>query len=123
MKRLLLLLTLAAAPAGAASFDCGKAQTADEVAICRTPALSSADSEMGALFYAYGKVPMMMGSNGARHDDAEAFLARRRTCGGNAACIGTAYAERITALKSGIDAAMQDYFRLQNSPPPCPSEP
>ena len=111
----LAMLLLAASPVAAASFDCGKARTPDEIAICKTPALSSRDSEMAGLWYAYSRVPMMMGSNGARHDDAQQFLVQRAQCGRDTACIGRAYDARISALRSGIDAAMADLFRLQNN--------
>lgn len=105
-------------PAAAASFDCSKARSPDEITVCRTPELSSRDSEMAALFYAYAKVPMMMGSNGARHDDAQAFLVQRAACGTGVACLRQRYAARIIALKAGIDGAMQELFRLQNAGPP-----
>ncbi len=127
LRAMLLPLALAsglaaglAAPARAASFDCSKARTPDEITVCRTPALSLQDTEMAALFFAYGKVPMMMGSNGARHDDAVQFLARRSACGAGVACLRRAYAARITDLKAGITGAMQQMFDLQNNPPPCP---
>ena len=76
-----------AAPAQAASFDCARARGADEVTICRTPSLSALDSEMGGLWYAYSRVPMAMGGNGNRGDEARDFLARRRACAGNIGCL------------------------------------
>jgi uncharacterized protein len=85
---------LVAAPAQAASFDCSKATAADEMAVCRDGVTSALDSEMGGLFYAYDKVPMLMGSNGARHDDAEAFLAERAKCGADITCLRRAYTRR-----------------------------
>ena len=110
--------TLAAAflatPASAASFDCARARAADEITVCRTPALSALDSEMGGLWYAYSRVPMYMGGTGARRDEAQAFLARRRACGRNAACLASAYRARIAALHRGIDESMRIFFRLQN---------
>ena len=103
-----------ASPASAASFDCGRARAADEVTVCRTPALSNMDSEMGGLWYAYSKVPMLMGGNGNRGDEARAFLDRRRACGRNVACLATAYRARIRELHQGIDAAMEEYTRMHN---------
>lgn len=100
------------APARAASFDCGRARAADEVAVCRSPMLSALDSEMGGLWYSYARVPMMMGGSGARRDDAQAFLARRRACRADTFCLAAAYRGRIAALKRGIDGAMGDYRRL-----------
>ena len=98
-----------ASPAAAASFDCARARAADEVTVCRTPSLSNLDSEMGGLWYAYSHVPMLMGGNGARHDAAQAFLARRAACGRNVACLTAAYRARIEELQRGIDSAMQGF--------------
>jgi uncharacterized protein len=107
-----LALALLPAPAAAASFDCARARGADEVAVCRNPRLSALDSEMGGLWYAYARVPMLMGDNGARMDEAQAFLARRRACGPRAACLTAAYRDRIAALRAGIARAMEDYARF-----------
>ena len=77
--------------AEAAGFDCSKATAPDERAVCADPQLSSLDSEMTGLWYAYSKVPMLMGGNGERQTEAEEFLATRRQCGADTACIGRAY--------------------------------
>jgi uncharacterized protein len=114
----MMLLLLVAAPAQAASFDCSKATAADEVAVCRDGVTSALDSEMGGLFYAYDKVPMLMGSTGARHDDAEAFLAERAKCGADLTCLRRVYAARIAALRQSIDVAMKQFSDLQNDMPP-----
>ena len=103
-----------ASPASAASFDCSRARGADEVTVCHTPTLSAMDSEMGGLWYAYSRVPMLMGGNGNRGDEARAFLDRRRACGGDVGCLTRAYRARIAELRAGIDAAMAEYSRLQN---------
>jgi uncharacterized protein len=102
------------APAEAASFDCGRATKADEIAVCHSPSLSALDSEMGGLWYAYSRVPMLMGGNGNRGDAARAFLARRTACGRNTACLTAAYRARIEELHRGIDDAMEEYSRMQN---------
>jgi uncharacterized protein len=103
-----------ATPAQAASFDCGRARAADEVTVCRTPSLSALDSEMGGLWYAYSKVPMLMGGSGDRAGDARAFLDRRHACGANVGCLTTAYRARIAALHQGIDSAMEEFFQLMH---------
>jgi uncharacterized protein len=103
-----------ASPASAASFDCGRARAADEVTVCHTPSLSNMDSEMGGLWYAYSRVPMLMGGNGNRGDEARDFLDHRRRCGRNVACLTAAYRARITDLHRGIDAAMEEYTRMHN---------
>ena len=115
-KSLAALATLVASafltgPAYAASFNCAAASTPDEVAVCRTPALSALDSEMGGLWYAYSRVPMLMGGTGARMDEAQAFLARRAACGRNIACLTAAYRARIEDLHRDIANVMHDFQR------------
>lgn len=103
-----------ATPASAASFDCSQAKTPDELAVCGNPALSALDSEMAGLWYAYARVPMLMGASGDRRDDAEAFLATRRACGGSTICLTRAYRARVKVLQGALDAAMAQFSRLQN---------
>lgn len=95
-----------AAPAQAASFDCAKAAAPDEIAICQNPGLSERDTEMAALWFAYSKIPMMMGGNGNRHDAASEFLTQRAACGGDVACLSRAYDARIATLKTDIPQAL-----------------
>lgn len=107
---LLAVATLGAvaftAPAQAASFDCAKAAAPDEIAICQNPGLSERDTEMAALWFAYSKIPMMMGGNGNRHDEANEFLTQRAACGGDVACLSRAYDARIATLKTDIPQAL-----------------
>ena len=110
----LSLLALAAFFGGvigaeAASFDCTKAKTPDEIAICVTPALSDLDVQMATLYGVRMQIPMLMGARGAAQDEQRAFLAVRGQCGGNVACIQSAYQQRIAVLQQIIAAAMQDY--------------
>jgi uncharacterized protein len=104
-------LTLLPAPAHGASFDCARATRPDEIAVCRNPRLSELDSEMGGLWYAYSRVPMLMGGNGARMDAAQAFLARRAACGRNPVCLTAAYRARIEELRRDIAGAMREFQR------------
>lgn len=97
--------------ARAASFDCAHATRADEIAVCRNPRLSEMDSEMGGLWFAYSRVPMLMGGNGARMDAAQAFLARRTACGRNVACLDSVYRARIEVLRRDIATAMREFQR------------
>ena len=103
---LALAIAGATAPAHAASFDCNKARTPDEFAICGNPSLSLLDTEMGALWFSYSRIPMMMGSNGARHDDAQQFLKDRGQCGRNVACLTSLYTRRNADLRKGIVDAL-----------------
>lgn len=110
---LIVAVTLwASAPAFAASFDCGAARTADELAICRTPALSLLDTEMAALWFSYSRIPMLMGASGTRSDDARAFLTSRGRCGTDTACLGALYTARNAALRSGITSALANVTPL-----------
>lgn len=106
---------LCAGPAGAASFDCDKARTPDELTVCKTPELSALDSEMGGLWYAFDAMPMLMGANGARTDDARQFMRDRAACATDVACLRKAYAARNAALRSGIKNVLQNVQNDQNS--------
>jgi uncharacterized protein len=99
------LLALAAS-AGAASFDCNRARTADEIAICKSPLLSGLDSEMGGLWYAYRQFPFLMGMSGARQDEADEFLQSRAKCVADEACLAKAYRARIQTLRDNIKSAI-----------------
>jgi uncharacterized protein len=120
MYRILLVIMafgIYVSAAQAASFDCAKAGKPDEVAICANPDLSALDSEMGGLWFAFSKVPMLMGSNGARFDDAHEFLSKRTACGGDVSCLRQAYHARIDVLRQSITQAMDNNFQLQNADP------
>lgn len=97
------------AAAAAASFDCSRARAADEITVCRNATLSALDSEMGGLWYAWSRVPMLMGGSGARADEAREFLRRRRACGRGVGCIERLYRARIAELRQGIDGAMREF--------------
>lgn len=105
------LVGLAPQKAHAASFDCAKARSTDELAICQTPELSALDSEMGALWFAYRQMPLgTMGVLNARREDAQAFLQARKACGSDVGCLRGAYRTRIANLKQSIRQA-SDYYR------------
>jgi uncharacterized protein len=112
-RTLRTLLICAAVVAGstaqAASFDCNKAATPDEIAICANPNVSNLDTIMATLYGVRMEIPMLMGARGAAQDEQRAWLASRGTCGGNVACLQTSYQQRIAALQQIIAAAMQDY--------------
>src|SRR6478736_1507793 len=80
--------------ANAASFDCAKAKTPDEKAICSSPALSDLDVEMATLYWARMQLPMLMGARGAAQDEQRQFLADRASCGGSTICLQTKYQAR-----------------------------
>ena len=96
-------------PVQAASFDCSKAKTPDERAVCASRALSEMDVEMAVRFETLaGLVPM--GTRGDMGDEQRGFLAARRRCAADTACLAAAYRRRIAMLKS-------DYERLKRRGP------
>ena len=109
LASVLVAFALSLAPAKAASFDCAKAAKPDEIAICANPDLSNLDVEMATLYGVRMQIPMMMGAKGAAHDEQVAFLESRAACGGNIACIRSAYIDRIDTLNQAIADAMHDY--------------
>jgi uncharacterized protein len=97
-----LMLVGAWQPSKAASFDCSKAKTRDEKAICANPQLNDADVEMSVL-YTQLKPLLGMGARGDLEDEQAAWLKRRAGCGGDRACLGEAYEDRVRQLRSGFE--------------------
>ena len=97
-----LMLAAAWQPIQAASFDCSKAETTDEKAICANPQLNDADVEMSVL-YIQLKPLLGMGARGDLEDEQAAWLKRRTGCGGDRACLGEAYEDRIRQLRRGFE--------------------
>ncbi len=82
----------------AASFDCdAKALKPDEKVICENRALNDADVKMVTTFDLLSGL-MAMGSRGALQDEQTAWLKKRQECAADAACIKTAYDERLKQL-------------------------
>ncbi len=90
-------------PATAASFDCSKAEAADERAVCADRQLNDEDVEM-AVLYTQLKPLLGMGARGDMEDEQAAWLEQRAACGADRACLGKAYQERIQQLKGGSEA-------------------
>ena len=97
-----LMLALAWQPSKAASFDCSKAETTDEKAICADRQLNDADVEMSAL-YTQLKPLLRMGARGDLEDEQAAWLKRRAGCGGDRTCLGEAYENRVRQLRRGFE--------------------
>ena len=96
-------LTAVPQPAHAASFDCDKAQTADEKAVCADRALNDQDVEMSVL-YTQLKPLLGMGARGDMDDEQVAWLKRRATCGSDRSCLSKAYEDRVLQLRRGFEA-------------------
>src|SRR5918995_7005010 len=102
-----ILLTTGLQPIQAASFDCAKAQTADEKAVCADRALNDHDVEMSVL-YTQLKPLLGMGARGDLDDEQVAWLKRRAGCGDDRACLSKAYQERVRQLRSGFEALVSE---------------
>jgi uncharacterized protein len=87
--------------AEAASFDCGRARTPDEIAICDNRDLNDMDVRMATLFE-IAKGFVMMGERGTMQDDQREWLAQRRRCGANVGCLRRSYRKRIGELESAL---------------------
>ncbi|MCD2171844.1 lysozyme inhibitor LprI family protein [Rhizobium sp. C4] len=97
---LIVLLGLVLAPSCfAASFDCGKAKSADEVAICGNPELSHRDMIADEM---YRKAVEVAGASAAK-PLARSALQERAACGSDVACIAKAQQGLVDALAALID--------------------
>jgi len=98
-----LLMSAAWQPAPAASFDCSKAEAADEKALCADRQQNDQDVEM-AVLYMQLKPLLGMGAHGAMEDEQAAWLKQRAACGADRASSSNAYQERIQRLGGGFEA-------------------
>jgi uncharacterized protein YecT (DUF1311 family) len=99
---------LGAGAAFAASFDCSKAATPTEHAICDNPQLSSLDEQTAGLYYTLisGGVPQATASIDAVKKEQAAFLIKRDACGANYNCLIGAYTAQIMYLKAASGQGM-----------------
>ena len=111
----LIAMALFAGPgagvAWAASFDCRKARTADEVAVCSDPLLSELDEIMADFYrrlrHYTQNFDNAMGLQAQLVDEARDFLRRRADCGDDRDCLEQAYRTRILELLRRWEAAME----------------
>jgi uncharacterized protein len=96
----LILLAAAPAPTGAkrgASFDCKKAATAVEKAICGDPDLAALDGELAA---AYRRALAISTHPDSVRYGQQSWLERRRaSCGADVTCLKSAYGAQIAELR------------------------
>lgn len=81
------------------SFDCGMAETFDEIAICADPFLGELDRRLNAIY----NVVRQNGSEESRRQTQVAqrdWLLARRQCGNDVACITESYLGRIAEMNS-----------------------
>lgn len=94
---------LATAPATAASFSCAGVSAPDEVAVCGNCELAQLDVQMATLYRVITKL-VGMGQRGLIQDEQRAWLAQRSQCGGDIACVRTAYETRIRQIETALDS-------------------
>jgi uncharacterized protein len=106
------LLALAAAPgAFAAGFDCARASSATERAICASPRLSELDEHLGR-YYAAARMEIKDAAH-CLQADQQAWLVRRNRCG-DARCLEDIYKDRLAELdplQPGATALRQELPR------------
>ena len=100
MKKLLAVLVVGIAlgttgVASAASFDCSKASTSVEKAICRNPALSSLDEQLAQ---SYKSRLAKDGESSSVKTDQQRWLREQRNKCKDDACLSAAYNERLVVL-------------------------
>ena len=109
-------LTSAAAEARGPSFSCPRATGADELTICRSPALRAADARMASMFRDIQGCTAM-GGHGDNVDDQRAWLMRRGRCGSNANCLARIYAARIAEF-APLATKARRLMRVESCPGP-----
>ena len=99
---------LAVETAHAASFDCSKATTPTELAICDNPQLSTLDDQTAGLYYTLisGGAPQATASVDDVKKQQAAFIAKRNQCGANYNCLIDAYTAQIMYLKAASGQGM-----------------
>jgi uncharacterized protein len=98
MKYWLLLFGLATSHAHAASFDCARAASPDEHAVCSDPQLSQLD-ELVARAFGQAKLALPGDGEGSPVAYAHAFLKERRTCAADRSCIFGTYVAVLTTYR------------------------
>lgn len=103
---LVLLVGSFSKPVIAASFDCAKASTSVEVAICSDEQLSDLDKQLARVYKQAGP---------DQKTQQRAWLKYRNTCGSNVQCLVEVYKQRISVLQ-GVGAAPKALASADSSP-------
>jgi uncharacterized protein len=98
MKYWLLLFGLLMGQAHAASFDCAKAASPDEHAVCSDPQLSQLD-DLAATAFAQAKLAVPGDQEGSAVAYARAFLQDRRACQADRSCLFGTYVAVLTTYR------------------------
>jgi len=113
---ILAVLMIAPMAAHAAGFDCTKAASPTEKAICADPALSSLDGQLAA---AWKKALAKGGDTAALKAEQLQWLKQRDRCGAGVLCVGDRYRERLASLNGAPLAAdrwQQTWYRDSDTP-------
>jgi uncharacterized protein len=103
------LLAAGSSGAAAASFDCGKARTADEKTVCGDVGLSALDGVVGRAFAGAMQQPNPDDQRQVR-SVARTFLVDRRACGANTRCILVRYLDVLGYYMRFVDrVALPDW--------------
>ena len=89
--------TVSARAAERPSFDCAKAATAAERAICTSDRLARLDRALAAAYRQLGAELSVAGETFVKEQSA--FLARRDACGSDVSCLARHMEERLAALR------------------------
>lgn len=89
-----LWLLLLPAVATAASFDCSKASSATEQAICSQPALSALDEQVAAAYRQHNQQGLLQGNQ------RQWLAGPRAECKADATCLQSRYQERLQQLQA-----------------------
>lgn len=99
---LALLLSVGAVTVGnAASFDCNKATTETEIAICADPELNALDELMGQA-YQLAKTSADWMTPQELRNSQRAWLQQRNRCSENFDCLRSSYVQRLEEVSSGV---------------------
>lgn len=98
MKRWLLMFSLVTGQAHAASFDCAKAASPDERAVCSDAQLSQLD-DLVARAFGEAKLASPGDGEGSAVAFAHAFLHDRRACAADRSCIFASYVAVLTTYR------------------------
>ena len=102
------------------SFDCTRARGRDELAVCGDAELAALDRSLSQVYYALADRLGGDARMALRVAQGE-WLAQRKLCDTNAACIAQAYRNRIAQLQGGNRQASLALVPARSAVPPRPS--
>jgi uncharacterized protein len=96
-----MLLVGAPSMTVAASFDCDRAATETEIAICSDPELSALDELMGQAYQSANVSATWMTPQELQNTQVD-WLHERNRCGDNSDCLRASYVQRLDELSTGV---------------------